>query len=53
MLSGAAVMTALGQNLTPTPAPLCLLPPGADITPRWFWTAMCHNRCEPESLRVV
>src|SRR5262245_61081812 len=37
------VPTAMvGQNLTPTPAPVCLLPPVADMAPRWLWAAMRH-----------
>jgi len=37
-----ALMSQIGQNLTPTPAHVCLLPPVADMAPRWLWAAMRH-----------
>ncbi len=36
-----------GQTLTCRPAPLCLLPPAADMTPLRHWAAMCHERTHP------
>src|SRR4051812_17172730 len=35
-------MTAWGRTLTSRPAPVCLLPPNADMTPLRHWAVMCQ-----------
>src|SRR6478672_7653038 len=35
-------MTASGTNPDLRPAPVCLLPPAADMPPHWLWAAKCH-----------
>jgi hypothetical protein len=37
-----AANVSAGQTLTSRPTLVCLLPVGADMTPRGLWAPLCH-----------